>query len=502
MTRRVLVHCNAGPEYGMGHLMRSLAVIEQARLQNWAVTFGGDLSDEAIKTAKLLIPDLDLQAVTPGQVPSWLNETIGHLRPHVVHLDTYTLGDNLITPGDFVLSNMQDGSYGVRTADLAIDANFGSQCTIDRSRVRLGELVGVSAALIRNQVQRHRTSRQSRCTPPKILVVLGGTDPQRLTARVVKALMTLVTPTEMTIVCTSDQDEAIHRSAVGTTHHVTTHRFLPNLPAVASDQDLIVSAAGTSVWDFACMGIPMALICAVENQKVGYDAVTSAGVALPLGIPPHADLTSRVGAVDRLLTDEKGLFELSAELRSQVDGLGAWRLVSSWAQLLDTEPRAHIATDLVASPASLDDANVLFEWRNDVVTRSTSRSTEPVKWDDHLTWLERTIKSPKSQLLVVRGPGDNAKMESLGTVRWDHRGDGWEASITVAPTYRGRGLALRLLRSGEKALLGEHPLRLLAAIQEDNLASRRLFARAGYLPHLPADDDGFSTFARWLFDVE
>ena len=394
MTNRVLVHCNAGPEYGMGHLMRSLAVTEQARLQNWAVTLGGDLSAEAVETAKMLIPELDVHAVPAGHIPSWLNVTIDHLQPDVVHLDTYSLGDDSMTRGEFVVSNMQDGLYGVRAADLVIDANFGSQDTIARSGARLGELVGISAALIRNQVQHHRTSRQSRHTPPKILVVLGGTDPHRLTTRVVDALTTLTTPTELTVVCKSDQNEAVHRSAEGTAHRVTTHGFLSNLPALASEQDLVVSAAGTSVWDFACMGVPMALICAVDNQWAGYAAVTDAGMALPLGGPPHADLASRVGAIDLLLNDENRLSQISEELRSQVDGLGAWRLVSSWEQLLNTEPTPYVATDLIALPATLDDAGVLFEWRNDAVTRSTSRSTEPVQWRDHLSWLERTIISP------------------------------------------------------------------------------------------------------------
>jgi len=175
-----------------------------------------------------------------------------------------------------------------------------------------------------------------------------------------------------------------------------------------------------------------------------------------------------------------------------VDGLGAWRVVSAWEQLLDVPPAEGDAAGLVARPATLDDARLLLDWRNDPVTRAGSRSRDEVAWEDHVAWLTRTLGSSERRLLVVESEG-----APVGVVRWDDLGDrDWEVSITVAPAARGQGRALPLLRAGEEALGVAGPVRLVAAVHRENAASRRLFERAGYLPLLPPDADGFATYAR------
>ena len=115
--------------------------------------------------------------------------------------------------------------------------------------------------------------------------------------------------------------------------------------------------------------------------------------------------------------------------------------------------------------------------------------------DAHLRWLHATLRREDRRLLVGEQDG-----QPVGTVRWDldTRGE-WEVSITVAPERRGSGLAGALLRAGEDWLQEAHPGELaayLASVHVDNLASRRLFLGAGYLPDLPADDEGFERFVK------
>jgi RimJ/RimL family protein N-acetyltransferase len=171
---------------------------------------------------------------------------------------------------------------------------------------------------------------------------------------------------------------------------------------------------------------------------------------------------------------------------------------------------------LVARPATLKDARLLWQWRNDPVTRSGSRSPEEVSWDDHLRWLTSSLARSDRLLLVVQdadGP--------VGTVRWDlERGaegptDGgseWEVSITVAPHRRGNSLGRPLLRAAELALseqvLSEVALpeamrsggtavaAYLAVVHVDNLASMRLFETSDYVPDLPPDPRGFMRFRK------
>src|SRR5690606_8355694 len=131
--------------------------------------------------------------------------------------------------------------------------------------------------------------------------------------------------------------------------------------------------------------------------------------------------------------------------------------------------------------------------RNDADTRRMSRSTSPVVWEDHVDWLTRVIAADDRRLFVIED-----RAAPVGTVRWDHRtGNEWEVSIALAPEKRGLGLSAAVLEAGETAITTtDRAPRFIAAIKESNLASRRLFERAGYLPYLPPNDDGFAEYAK------
>lgn len=467
----------------MGHLMRCVAVAEEAVSRGWSATLHGELAPEAVDLVQRLLPDVETVSGRP-------------VSGDVIHLDTYA--DVTASPGPWLVSNMQDGAFGVRAADLAIDANLGAEPRFVGAEAAHA-LVGVSAVPVRSGVRAHRETpgklTSGSGSTDRVLVVIGGTDPFGLTSRVVAGLAAVAKPLDVTVVTPAAQWAAVEKAAASSRHRIEPVPFLADLPSVAVAHDLVISASGTSVWDFACMGVPMALICVTDNQVAGYRAVLDAELAVGLGEPPHDGLLERLGALETVLHAPLVLDQLRDRGRTLVDGLGAWRIVSAWEQLLAVSMEPEVVRPLVARPATLLDADLLFEWRNDVGTRSGSRSPHEVSRDDHVAWLSRAVDSGERQLLVVEDEGC-----PVGTVRWDHlRGTDWEVSITVAPEARRRGLGVPLLRAGEVALGGAigGAARLVATVHQDNAASRRLFERAGYLPLTPPNADGFATSARW-----
>lgn len=468
--------CHAGGRYGLGHLMRCLAVAEEAAARGWTVTIAGDLSEAAHQIA------VDL-------VPSMVFASSVDVEADVLHVDTYD--DVALPKRPWLVSNMQDASFGVREADLAIDANLGAETRFVAGRARHA-LVGISAVPIRSAVRRARRTKGSG-NAQRVLVVMGGTDPFGLTPAVVEAMAAISAPLEVTVVVPGAQRAAVERAVSSSHHDVRLVPFLRDLPSVAARQDLVISASGTSVWDFACMGVPMALVCVTENQIPGYRAVLDEGLALGLGEPPHWQLAEHFGAVGAALHSPEILAELRSRGQERVDGLGAWRIVSAWEQLLESPAAEVVDADVTTRLATGTDARLLHEWRNDPTTRRTSRSGDEVPWDDHLRWLDRVLRDPTRQLLIAERAG-----APVGTIRWDHLGGrDWEVSITVAPEVRGRGLAAPLLRAGEDALRVDGGARLIATVHVDNVPSRRLFQRAGYLPLTPPDGSGFATSVKW-----
>ncbi len=126
--------------------------------------------------------------------------------------------------------------------------------------------------------------------------------------------------------------------------------------------------------------------------------------------------------------------------------------------------------------ANLDDAKILLKWRNDPDTRVNSINMDEVFWENHLSWLEKTLKNPSRFLFVAEERGT-----PIGTVRADMSEDGkeFELSWTVAPEERGKGIGKRMvsLILSEDFLLGK---KLKAEIKEKNIPSIKIAKSLGF----------------------
>lgn len=134
---------------------------------------------------------------------------------------------------------------------------------------------------------------------------------------------------------------------------------------------------------------------------------------------------------------------------------------------------------------SIEDAPLLFEWRNDPLTRANSLSTDAVEYASHLAWVQRAIDSPMRDLYLAVVDG-----VPVGTVRFDRDGDVRELSWTIAPEHRGQGHGKQMVRlaAGMSAL----PVR--AVIKVGNIASIKIAEAAGL--GLVSASEGLLHYAR------
>ncbi|MBN9736542.1 MULTISPECIES: bifunctional UDP-2,4-diacetamido-2,4,6-trideoxy-beta-L-altropyranose hydrolase/GNAT family N-acetyltransferase [unclassified Pseudonocardia] len=514
---RLLLRCDAGPSTGVGHAVRCAAVAEAATASGHEVFWSGRLDGLGWLWAGLA-PGGPVPPGTLLDAADSADDLVALCRDHridAVHVDHYLLGTDLRAPlnaAGIALSTVEDFTTGRRPGDLVVDPNLGAD---DHPRPDDGSttlLRGPAYAPLRIAARRARRVREVRDrdlrpatvgVPPRVLVVMGGTDAAGLLGRVVAALAAADVPAEVDVVVPAGRSVTLPEGGPARFRAIAP---LPDLPAAMAEMDLVVSAAGTTVWELCCVGVPMALVLAADNQVEGYRTVVAAGAAAGLGgAADLADPEPGAAVLRDLLTGPGRRDALGARARTVVDGEGANRIVDALAAAVG-EPdgaarREHVehtvlASALHARPARLDDAEMLLGWRNDPETRRWSRSTGEIDLDAHRRWLAGSLDRTDRRLLVVSDV-DGA----VGTVRWDRDCTGWEVSITVAPERRGSGLAVPLLRAGEDALrTATGPgTPVIAVVHTGNAASARLFARAGYADDgTGPDDDGFRTLRRTL----
>jgi UDP-2,4-diacetamido-2,4,6-trideoxy-beta-L-altropyranose hydrolase len=142
-------------------------------------------------------------------------------------------------------------------------------------------------------------------------------------------------------------------------------------------------------------------------------------------------------------------------------------------------------------PATLADANDLFAWRNDPVTLACFRSTAVVPREDHDRWMKFNVLYGYPEHIVLIAENES---EPVGVVRFDSVKDdvmSYEASITMAPKYRGNGLSKTILDTACRAM---DEFTINAEIRKDNAASRKIFERCGFREI--KSDNAFITYRR------
>ena len=138
--------------------------------------------------------------------------------------------------------------------------------------------------------------------------------------------------------------------------------------------------------------------------------------------------------------------------------------------------------------ATISDAKILLEWRNDPETRKQSINTEEVPLNKHIEWLGASLVNPNRKLLIaVLGE------QNIGTVRLDTEEPYSEISWTVAPSSRGKGLGTKMV----KAAVEFFNCPIKAKIKTDNIGSIRLAENSGFKK---VSENGDIT--EWVFDPE
>jgi len=127
---------------------------------------------------------------------------------------------------------------------------------------------------------------------------------------------------------------------------------------------------------------------------------------------------------------------------------------------------------LTLRPANQADAQLLFDWRNDPLTRRNSVDTSQVAWPDHVRWLSASLSRSDRRLLIAE-----LGQKAIGTVRLDHAADRCTLSWTVAPAHRGRGIGKALVH---RAIAEAGVAILFALIKDDNIASIRIAEACGF----------------------
>jgi UDP-2,4-diacetamido-2,4,6-trideoxy-beta-L-altropyranose hydrolase len=335
----VLIRCDASVRTGTGHSMRCLALAQAWQDAGGHAIFAMAESTKAV-AQRIVAEKMELVLVSqaPGS-PGDSDNVITLARQcsaQWVVVDGYIFGADyfagLHRAGLTLLIVDDDGRADRYLADVVLNQN--PQATVKvyphcAASTRL--LLGPENVLLRREFAKWKQwERTIRAPVRKVLVTMGGTDPDNVTLRVIEALLATSEFEAQVIVGGSNPHLAQLREAMGiSTQRLRLVHNAGDISEWMAWADVAVAAAGTTAWEMAFMGLPAFLIVLAKNQEPIAKAVVDAGAALSLGSATWATNEGIKKWLRSLTASHEVLQRMSTSGRALVDGRGAERVVTA-----------------------------------------------------------------------------------------------------------------------------------------------------------------------------
>lgn len=472
--KRLVVRADCAPGVGLGHVLRTTAIAQELHRRGWQVSLassgvpsgvGARLAASGIRLIEL--PPAEASGFGPAQELDFIASAVGAPVTWIA-LDHYALGASWLTEAKrtgaqrLVIDDLHD-----RPLPCELLVNPGPTAAEGHYRAFAPNaelLLGPRYVLLRREFRRAlpRAAKRRFGKIHRVLIAMGGTDPQGATALMARAVRRALPDAELDVVLGSFASPEPEPDALGAAR---IWRDLADLTPLMVDADLAVGAGGGMTWERCALGLPALVVAVAPNQREQAEAVADSGACEYLGDISSVSPARLWQGLARLAEPERRE-RMSAAGRTLVDGRGAIRV-------------ADHMEGVSLRLATVGDMRAVWEMANDRLTRAQSFSSDPIPWADHRAWFQRRLIDATHPFLIAEnGAG------VIGYVRFDqpHRNDpsvGAEVSIALDAEHRG-GLGRKVLEAACVWWDANSPGPLQARIKTDNASSRHVFAAAGF----------------------
>jgi UDP-2,4-diacetamido-2,4,6-trideoxy-beta-L-altropyranose hydrolase len=333
----LLFRTDASLTMGTGHVMRCIALAQACQDAGGSATFVMAESTPGIqaKLAEESCEAFPIACVVASEDDSRQTASLARKnRAEWIVVDGYQFGGDyqraLKADGFKVLFLDDYGHASHYSADLVLNQNAqADEGTYSTREPYTRLLLGPDYCLLRHEFARWRGwKREIAPVGSKVLVTMGGSDPDNVTEIVIAALQRLP-DLEATIVVggSNPHFDSLQRLASRGGQGFNLLRSVANMPELMAWADVAVSGAGSTCWEMCLLQLPMLLIDLADNQKPIAGALNKLGAAIHLGSTAYVTADEIAKRVGNLLASENDRAVLSERCGRLVDGRGAERVL-------------------------------------------------------------------------------------------------------------------------------------------------------------------------------
>lgn len=340
---QVVFRVDASTQIGTGHVMRCLALT-----QAWQDTKGLPIFimansvpalEERLKSEGMEVVHLTTEPESLADAQE--TATLAHqFEANWVVVDGYQFGSEYqqtIKNSGLNLLFIDDYGHAEHYyADLVLNQNISADEQWYQHREPYTQLLlGTRYTLLRREFWQWRGWQ--RTVPPvakKVLVTLGGADPDNVTLKVIQALQ-LVEFEELEAVVvvggSNPHYETLEMTVQDSRFPIRLQRNVTNMPELMAWADVAISAGGSTCWELAFMGLPSILLVLAENQRLAAEKLDAMTSALNLGEHQNICHHTIKQKLSMLIFSNKLRLKISQNCQCLVDGLGTEKITQLMA---------------------------------------------------------------------------------------------------------------------------------------------------------------------------
>lgn len=342
----VLIRCDGGPELGLGHVVRCVALADALRDRHGAAVRFAVTGDFPLE----MNYPMDLKPAGPGadeDQDEWLLGLVESHKADVLVADVRSgPGGNVLVGSTLervqahgcLVAVIDDPDARRLAADLGFYPPVPTVFDLDWSGFKGTLHTGWRWVILRPQfaARRHRAPEIDGAA--KVLIAMGGADPAGLGLRTLEALSEIGDDIEMHVIAgaANVRWDALKERADGSGGQVTLRRNVTDMAGLMAEMDLAVAAFGVTAYELAALGVPSLYLCLNANDVTAAGALVDAGAGENLGL--HTDLSDDAlkAAVENLIGDPDRRAKMQAAGPALGLGQGAQNVAQEIAEAISS----------------------------------------------------------------------------------------------------------------------------------------------------------------------
>ena len=483
MKQTMIIRADASVRIGAGHVLRCIALGQSWQDKGGRVVFLSHCETSAIKK-RILDEGFDFkEVVAPHPDPSDFADTLRMIHEYGARdsaHSTWVVVDGYHFDAAYQ-KELKDVGYKVLWIDdyghaqhYYADLILNQNVSVDESLYQHREtytrlLLGTRYALLRREFREWTNwRREVPEVAQKVLITLGGSDPDNVTLKVIQALKQIdISGLEAKIIVgPANPNTRTLQQEIGKNSNLQLIKNAENMTELMAWADVAIAAGGSTSWELALMGLPSLLVILADNQSSIVCEMSKAGAAINLGYAEKltsADITHKINTI---LNESKTRSLLCTNAKALIDGFGASRVCDRVFQ-----------SDIVLRPVIQEDCKRIWDWSNDPSVRLRSFSKSFIAWEEHVKWFTKRIEAPFFYVALLHDG------TPIGQVRVDISGSEAVISVMIESNYRNQGYGEKTIARAchevfHNSFSGIKEIH--AHVEESNTASFRAFKKAGF----------------------